>query len=58
MAYVPKRLMIARCWRCGKPIYKGDDAYYCEKDKIYICPTCYKKLHGKCPICQGKLIPV
>jgi len=55
MAYEAKRLFISRCVRCGKPLYKGDDAYYCTEDNVYLCPICAKATHYKCPICQKPL---
>jgi len=58
MAYIPKTLVIGRCTRCGKKIYKGDTAYKCPNCGILICPTCYKKVFGKCPICQTELVEI
>ena len=57
MAYVPKMLMVARCRRCGKRLYKGDLYYKCPHCKnAYFCPTCYSKTFGKCPICGIELV--
>ncbi|MFP3045232.1 MAG: hypothetical protein RXO22_07015 [Thermocladium sp.] len=57
MAYVPKTLMLGRCWRCGKRIYKADDYYTCSKCGTMYCPTCAKKMRGKCAIDGAELIP-
>lgn len=56
MAYVPKKLFLGRCRRCGKPAYKGDDFLKCPKCQLFICPTCNKKVRGRCPACQSPLI--
>ncbi len=53
--YVPKTLMIGRCWRCGKRIYRFDEYYRCPKCGALYCPTCYKKTFGKCPADQTPL---
>lgn len=58
MAYFPKKLFVARCRRCGKPLYKGDEFFKCNRCNLYICPTCNKKLRNKCPVCQGPLVEV
>jgi len=58
MAYVPKRLFIGRCRRCGKPIYKGDDYLACNRCSIIICLTCNQKLRDRCPACGGPLTQV
>ena len=55
MAYVPKRLFLGRCRRCGKPIYKSDEAFQCPKCSAYICSTCNMKVKGKCPVCFSEL---
>jgi len=55
MAYVPKSLMIGRCVRCGKKLYKGDLMYRCPKCDVIYCPTCNKKIFGKCAICLTPL---
>lgn len=53
--YIPKTLMIGRCWRCGKKIFKFDDYYVCPKCGALYCPTCYRKTFGKCPCDQTPL---
>jgi len=55
MAYVPKTLMVGKCVRCGKKIYKGERRFLCSKCNVYICPLCHKKVHEKCPICGTRL---
>ena len=55
MAYVPKVLMIGRCVRCGKRLYRGDVMYKCPKCDVLYCPICYRKTFGKCAICQADL---
>ncbi|RLE59876.1 MAG: hypothetical protein DRJ32_03900 [Thermoprotei archaeon] len=57
MAYVPKRLFVGRCVRCGKPLYRADEMYRCVKDNIVVCPICYRKTYGRCPICGVQLTP-
>jgi len=57
MVHVPKLLMIGRCVRCGKRLYRGDEVYRCAKCDILYCPICYKKLHGRCQICLTQLEP-
>ncbi len=48
--YVSKTLMIGRCWRCGKKLFKYDDYYVCPKCHAMYCPTCAKKTFYKCPV--------
>ncbi len=55
MAYVPKTLVIGRCVRCGKKLYRGDEYYFCSHCEVALCPTCAKKTFGKCPICGRPL---
>jgi len=55
VAHVPKYLMIGRCVRCGKRLYKGDDMYRCQRCDVLYCPICYKKTQGKCQICLSPL---
>jgi len=59
MVYVPRRLFIGRCIRCGKPLYLDDEVFTCNKHEdveVLICSGCHRKLFGKCPICGGPLI--
>lgn len=56
MVYVPKTLVVGRCVRCGKRIYKGDVAYKCPRCDVIYCPQCREKTHGKCPICLTELV--
>ena len=55
MAYVAKTLMIGRCRRCGKRVYKGDDYLFCENCKLILCIECNKEARGICPACQSEL---
>ncbi len=55
MAYVPKKLFVGRCVRCGKPAYRGDDFYKCQRCNLLVCPICERKLGGRCPVCQSSL---
>ncbi len=55
MAYVPKTLVIGRCVRCGKKLYRGDEVYYCPSCEVYYCSTCAKKIFYKCAICGKDL---
>ncbi|MCC6049597.1 MAG: hypothetical protein LM580_02755 [Thermofilum sp.] len=57
MVHVPKLLMVGRCVRCGKRLYRGDEMYRCPKCDVLYCPICYKKLHGRCQICLTQLEP-
>ncbi len=50
--YVPKSLMIGRCWRCGKKIFRYDDYYVCPKCGALYCTICGRKVFVKCP-CDG-----
>ncbi|PLJ77621.1 hypothetical protein [Infirmifilum sp. SLHALR2] len=56
MAYVPKTLVLGRCVRCGKKIYRGDEYFFCEKCGVSYCPTCARKTFGKCQICGQPLV--
>lgn len=56
MAYMPKVLMIGRCVRCGKRLYRGDLYYKCPDCDMNYCPTCHKKTFGRCAICQVELV--
>ncbi|HDJ89746.1 MAG TPA: hypothetical protein ENG40_03545 [Thermoprotei archaeon] len=61
MAYVPKRLFIGRCIRCGAPLYMDDEAYTCNRHDdvvVLICTGCNRKLFGKCPVCGSSLIEI
>jgi len=55
MVHVPKLLMVGRCVRCGKRLYRGDEMYRCPKCDVLYCPICYKKLHGRCEIWLSQL---
>ena len=55
MVYVPKTLMLGRCWRCGKRIYRFDDYYVCGRCGSLYCTTCARKTFGKCPADQNQL---
>jgi endogenous inhibitor of DNA gyrase (YacG/DUF329 family) len=55
MAYPPKTLVLGRCVRCGKKLYRGDEYYYCPHCDIPLCPICAKKTFGKCPVCGRQL---
>ncbi len=57
MAYVPKLLLVGRCVRCGKKLYKGDEMYQCPKCNVLYCPICYRKTQRRCPICLTELVP-
>ncbi|RLE50345.1 MAG: hypothetical protein DRJ21_01765 [Candidatus Methanomethylicota archaeon] len=50
--------VIGRCLRCGRKVYKDDDAYKCEHCGIYICEICYRKLRGICPLCKRELVEI
>ena len=56
MAYVPKPLVLGRCVRCGKKLYRGDVYYYCPECDVYYCDICTRKLFNKCGICQKELL--
>lgn len=55
MAYVPKVLVLGRCVRCGKKLYKSDITYYCPECGVFYCEICRAKLFDKCGICREKL---
>ncbi len=55
MAYVPKPLVVGRCVRCGKKLYRSDIIYYCPHCEVLYCEICYRKLFGKCGICQKEV---
>ncbi len=55
MAYVPKMLLVGRCVRCGKRVFKGERRYKCPKCGVYTCPLCYRKVQGRCPVCGMRL---
>jgi len=55
VAYVPKTLVIGRCVRCGKKLYRGDEVYHCPSCEVYYCSTCAKKIFYKCAICGKDL---
>ncbi len=55
MAYIPRTLVIGRCIRCGKKIYRGDEMYRCANCGVYYCPICRRKIFDKCAICQTEL---
>ena len=49
MVYVPRTLMLGRCWRCGKRVFRYDDYFTCPKCNSMYCSTCARKTFGKCP---------
>ncbi len=55
MVHVPRTLMIGRCVRCGKRVFRGERRFRCPRCGVYVCPLCHKKTQGKCPVCSSKL---
>lgn len=55
MAYIPKSLVVGRCVRCGKKLYRSDVIYKCPKCDVIYCPTCSRKTFNKCQICLSEL---
>ncbi len=55
MAYVPKPLVVGRCIRCGKKLYKNDRIFKCSDCDVIYCEICNRKLFGKCGVCGKPL---
>lgn len=53
---IPMLTMKPNCEHCGGPLGWSSPAYICSYECTF-CPACTKTMAGRCPNCNGELVP-